>query len=128
MVVYIFYGFKVNFINIVKARPEMEIAYVIVPYRSKTGENTLDQVVALTEELWSLGYVTLCPILNHAKYNTAIPEIAYIEGFIARLSTANFAITTRGWEDDDGSKSEVDYCKNNNMPLYHSIAELIEDK
>lgn len=110
----------------------MEIAYVIGPYRSREGvfglKKNIDKAEELAVELWKLGYAVICPHKNTAFFDGILPDEAWLEGDIEILKKCDLAVTVKGWENSSGSRDEVDFCKKNNIPVYFSLEELVEEK
>jgi len=107
----------------------MEVAYVIGPYRS--GDNlhgikkNIDNAEAIALELWGLGFAVICPHKNTAFFDGATENYnIWLEGGIELLKRSDFAVTVKGWENSKGSVNEVNLCKENKIPVFHSIDEV----
>lgn len=108
----------------------MDVAYVIGPYRSKIGahgvKKNIDRAEDLARKLWLLELAVICPQKNTAFFDGLAPDEVWINGDLELLRRSDLAVTVNGWENSTGSKIEVDLCRKNRIPVYHSIDEVME--
>jgi len=108
----------------------MDVAYVIGPYRSKIGahgiKKNIDKAEDTAKRLWLLEFAVICPHKNTAFFDGIAPDEIWLQGDLELLSRSNLAVTVDGWEKSEGSTQEVNFCKENKIPVYHSIHEVME--
>lgn len=108
----------------------MDVAYVIGPYRSKQGsqgiKKNIDRAEDLARKMWLLGFAVICPQKNTAFLDGIAPDEVWIRGDLEFLNRSDLAVTVNGWENSTGSKMELDFCKNHNIPIYYSLDEVME--
>ncbi len=117
---------------------KMEVAYIIGPYRSNIVEYGVKKNIDKAEEialcLWKLGYAVICPHKNTAFFGGAAPDEVWMKGDLELLRRSDFAVTIKGWENSSGSREEVQFCRDNNIRLYHSngtfnsLEDLLKDE
>jgi len=108
----------------------MQLCYVIGPYRSKEGVHGIKQNIENAEklalELWKLGYAVICPHKNTGFFDGAAHDDVWLKGDLEILKRCDFAVTVDGWENSMGGTNEVKFCKEHNIPVFHSVKEVTE--
>ncbi len=112
------------------------IVYIAGPYRPKgITHETLDQLTQSQEdeirknirvaekvavELWSLGFVALCPHLNTAGFEkyTEIQPQAYIDGDLELVAVCHAVVMLPEWEESSGARQERDHADSLGIPVY----------
>ena len=109
----------------------MKRAYVIGPYRADTISDVSQNIEAArsaAEELWRAGFAVFCPHLNSAFMDGVAPDQVFLEGDLAWLRFADFAVAIDGFAHSNGSIGEIDFCSKNNIPVFFSVKKAIESE
>lgn len=104
--------------------------YTIGPYTAPTDEQIQHNIEVAREAMVQLlaeGFAVLCPHTLTAGLEKE-PRLTY-EHFMSNdfewLGLCDRALLLPGWENSNGSKLEVDFCKAQGIPMFHSIPELV---
>ena len=100
------------------------IIYVSGKYTGKTPKETnknIAEAKAVAIELWNKGFTALCPHLNTANFEDSECHATYkdyLRGDIELLSRCDAMVLCKGWQESNGALLEVEFAKNNNIPIY----------
>jgi hypothetical protein len=103
------------------------IVYIAGPFR---GPNTfaIAENIRIAErralEVWKLGGVALCPHLNTANFQGALPDHTWLEGDLVLLSACQALLTTYNWGQSEGARGEVEFAQKHGIPVFHSVLGL----
>jgi len=106
------------------------LVYVAGPYRGKSRFRVirLFQVLRniwragrVAKQLWAKGFVAICPHLNTFLMDDVCPQERFLEGDLEILRHCDILVTTSGWTQSEGSRREVEFAKQNNIPVGHGL-------
>lgn len=102
------------------------VVYIAGPFRSKHnphGYNFWEQernirtaeAVALT--VWELGGAAVCPHLNTAHFQGALPDDVWLAGDLDILRKCDVVVLTPGWNTSEGAQAEVQAARAWKIPV-----------
>jgi hypothetical protein len=97
-----------------------KVVYLCAPYRDKTVNGIYRNIQAAREAalyLWEEGYYVICPHMNTALFDGALPDEVWLAGYIEIMKRCDLVFFLRGWEHSSGCKNELQICKQNNIPF-----------
>lgn len=100
----------------------MIVIYVVGAYRAPTIRGVVENIrsaesVALS--LWQRGFAVVCPHLNSALLDGAVPDGTFLAGDLEILSRCDAVVTVPGWEASVGSVAEVQEAKSLGLAVFH---------
>lgn len=104
----------------------MKVAYVVGPYRSATVRGFVENIrraEAVALELWRLGFAVVCPHLNSALLDGALPDDVWLRGELVLLGRCDLVVTVPGWEGSQGSRGELERAEAIDLDVYHWPAD-----
>lgn len=100
----------------------MDIAYVGGPYRANSihaiGCN-IRAAEAVAVELWRMGWAVICPHLNSAFLDGAVPDEAFLAGDLEIMTRCDALVLIEGWRDSQGARAERDHAYRLGIPVYY---------
>lgn len=75
-------------------------------------------------KVWQAGAVALCPHLNTAHFQGALPDHMWLDGDLALLELCDALILVPGWERSEGTKAEVAFATRHSIPVLFDIDSL----
>ncbi len=102
----------------------MERCYVIGPISAPTPwevEQNIRKAEEITVKLLSMGYAVHCPHLQARFIRGNISEERLIETDLEWLSCSDFAVIYTSISKSEGSKKEIIFCKEHNIPIYYML-------
>ena len=91
----------------------MKVAYIAGPYRAPG----IGGINGIAENIWAArqaalrwakkGYAVICPHLNSAFMDGALPDEAWLERGLELLRRSDVIVVLPGWQESEGSKAEV---------------------
>lgn len=107
----------------------MKVVYIAGKFRGNSAwevELNIREAEELAFRVWKAGYVALCPHTNTRFFDGALPNHVWLDGDIELLKRCDALITATNWESSSGAKAEVAFAQANNIPVVHTLTELIE--
>jgi hypothetical protein len=101
-----------------------EIVYLAGPYRESNewlvGQN-IERAKQIAAELWSCGFVVICPHLNTARFNGAygMGHPIFIKGDLALVKVSKKLVVIPRWRFSGGTKDEIKCAEKNDIPVYY---------
>lgn len=114
---------------------DIKVIYVAGPYTADTKEQkqlNLDKSEELAKSLTLFGYSCIIPHKLTAFWDYDENFIDWKESdWLNRccfpiLKKCDALILTEGWQKSSGCLKEIDFCTNNNIPIYKSIKQLLK--
>jgi len=105
-----------------------KVIYIAMPYRADTINGILHNIARardVAESLWRLGFVVLCPHLNTAFMDGAIPDEAFLRGDLELLRRSDAVFTGPGWDESEGAIAEVNLATSLGMPVFEDEHSLV---
>lgn len=98
----------------------MRVVYLAGPYRAKTINEIYENVQRARKDalrLWKLGYAVICPHMNTALMDGALPDNIWLDGDLEILHRCDAIYLMEGWESSIGTCKEVEFAKAHNIPV-----------
>jgi len=105
----------------------MVLVYIAGPYRAKTIHETVENIrraEAVAIKYWKEGYAVICPHLNTALLDGAIPDRKILKGDLVILSRCDIVVMMKGWEKSQGARAEHDYAQELGITIYYEHEEV----
>jgi hypothetical protein len=100
----------------------VKVAYVSGPYRSKQGIYGVYQYIQAAREvaldLWRQGYAVVCPHLNSALMDGAVPDAVFLAGDLEIMRRCDLVVMVPGWQHSEGACAEREEALRLGMPVY----------
>ena len=75
-------------------------------------------------EVWKAGAAALCPHLNTANFQGALPDHTWLEGDLALLQQCDAVFMIPGWEQSEGAIEEKRVAVANDIPVFDDFGAL----
>lgn len=106
-----------------------KVIYVAGPFRGKN-HFEIHQNICAAERLallvWQYGAVALCPHLNTAHFQGALPDEAWLDGDLELLKRCDAVLVVPFWQDSKGTCREIEFAKQHNIPVFYALTELAD--
>lgn len=108
----------------------MKIVYISGPFRPRQEGNCYEmrqnirRAEALALEVWRIGGAALCPHLNTANFQGALPDDVWLEGDLEFVKTCDAMIMVEGWEGSEGANIERDFAFKMGVPVFYDLRSL----
>lgn len=105
----------------------MKLVYIAGPYRSTTENKVYENIQrarAVALEVWTLGYVALCPHLNTAFFGGECPDDVWLKGDLEILARCDALCLVPGWEASSGSRAEIEFAQEKGIPVFYNVDAL----
>lgn len=105
----------------------MKAIYVAGPFRASTHWGIVNNVRAaevLALGVWALGAAAICPHLNTANFQGALPDEVWIDGTLEMLRRCDAVVLVPGWEKSSGTLGEIAEAKRRQMPVFTGLNDL----
>lgn len=107
----------------------MPVVYIAGKFRGANSwemEQNIRKAEALSLEVWRAGMVALCPHCNTRFFQGAAPDEVWLKGDLELLRRSDVLLTVDNWEDSVGATAEVAFAQRLNIPVVHSMEELLQ--
>ncbi len=109
----------------------MKLVYVAGPFRALPDPanqwqqwQNITAAAALALEVWRLGAVAVCPHLNTAPFQGALPDDVWLAGDLAIVAKCDAVLMTPDWERSAGAKAEHAFARGLHLPIFYDLAAL----
>lgn len=104
-----------------------KLVYVAGPYSKGVWEENMKAVIEEAEKLFNNGYTPFIPHTMTSVWALLYPKEKekWLEVDLTILSRCDALVRVKG--ESEGADIEVGYCEDNNIPVYNSAWELIDD-
>ena len=111
------------------------LVYIAGPYSGLSDGAILDNILraeATAHTLLSIGFSVFCPHKNTGWFTQkccrygVLPETTCMENGITILERCDALLLLEGWQESVGAKTERKFAEENNIPVFESVAELVE--
>ena len=109
----------------------IKLVYVAGPYTGKTKLErniNIERARFVGMALWKVGFAVITPHLNSIymdDYEDLPPEV-YYEGDLVILERCDAIFMLKGWEDSKGSVIEHTFAKENKIPIFYNMEEILK--
>ena len=106
----------------------MKVVYLASPYRTNSDwrkYQNIQNAHSSAKYIWDNGCVCINPIGNSAWMGGEIPEKVFLDGDIEILKRCDAIFMNFGWQNSKGCVMEWEYAKNNNIPVFYKLNELV---
>lgn len=103
------------------------VVYVAGPFRAVNQweqEQNIRRAEALALEVWRAGAVAICPHLNTANFQGALPDSTWLDGDVEILRRCDAILLTPDWERSVGASAELAFAVSFGLQVLRSIPEL----
>lgn len=113
-------------------RKRMKVIYIAGPFRPKRKndcwemEQNIRRAEELAFEVWAAGAVALCPHMNTAHFQNALPDDVWLWGDVEMLGRCDAILMTPKWAESVGAICEHGFAEEHGMPVFYSVDELRE--
>ena len=107
----------------------MNLVYVAGPYRGRSESEVFANIVAaraVAARIWELGMVAVCPHLNTAFMGGTVQDSTFLKGDIELMLRCDAVFAMHGHERSQGAKREIDTAKEQDMPVFTDLGELVK--
>jgi hypothetical protein len=101
---------------------KIPVVYLAGPFRAPTNWEIVQNVRAAEEvslQLWALGVAPICPHLNTANYQGALPDSTWLDGDIAILCKCDGVVMMPDWKKSVGSRGEHEMAEERQIPIFY---------
>ena len=108
----------------------MKVAYIIGPYRAKTIREVVENIrraEAAALKYWKKGYAVICPHMNSALFDGAIPDEDILEGDIEIMKRCDTVVVLPGWHGSQGSIGEIHEAVSRRIEIIEEDGAELED-
>lgn len=105
----------------------MTVVYIAGPFRGPDAyaiHQHICRAEALALKVWRLGAAAICPHLNTAHFQGALPDQVWLEGDLAILRRCDVVLTLPDWTRSAGARAEVRAAREWAIPVLADLAEL----
>lgn len=107
----------------------MKVVYIAGKFRAPTHWGVVENVrraEAVALDVWSLGAAALCPHLNTANFDGALPDEAWLSGTMALMERCDAVMLVPGWLDSEGARAERTRALALGLPVFDDLQKLAE--
>jgi hypothetical protein len=108
------------------------VIYIAGKYRDGRGEWWIRENIRRAEEaaglVWQNGGVALCPHKNTAFFGglPGCTDDTWLAGDLELLRRCDAVWAIDGWLESAGAKAEVSFARENGIPVYFCVNEVVE--
>jgi nucleoside 2-deoxyribosyltransferase len=99
----------------------MEVLYVAGPIRNQSHwerHKNILRAEAVAVQLWQKGFAVICPHKNTEFIDGAVSSDAIEQGDLELLGRCDGMVLLVGWSLSAGTRVEVEYALQHNIPIY----------
>ena len=103
---------------------KQRVVYIAGPFRAENAweiEQNIRRAESLALVAWRAGFAVICPHANTRFFQGAAPDETWLSGDLALLARCDAMILVAGWHRSEGSRKEVEFALNANIPVYASV-------
>lgn len=86
----------------------------------------VERAEAVALEVWRVGGVGVCPHSLGRNFVGTLPESVWLAGGLSLLAKCDALVLVEGYERSSGTKAEVAYALDHNIPVFFSVEELAQ--
>jgi hypothetical protein len=112
---------------LMRPRNDKPVIYTAGPFRGRTQWEQVKNVRAAEAAalmIWSMGGIALCPHLNTANFQGALPDAVWAEGYLQLLRGCDAVYRLPGWETSSGTLEELREAEARKIPVVWTEAML----
>lgn len=98
------------------------VVYCAGPFRAPNAwqrKINVHEAAALSMRIAECGAMPLCPHKNTEDFDGCLDDQFWLDGTLELLRRCNAAAFTRRWEESSGARAAYDFCKENEIPIFH---------
>lgn len=107
----------------------MLVVYVAGPFRGPNAwaiEQNIRRAEARALDAWRAGFAALCPHTNCRFFEGAASDDIWLRGGLALLAKCDALLVDPDEPVTRGVRAEIDYANAHGIPIFESIADLVE--
>lgn len=100
---------------------KLKLVYVAGPFRAPDQWQQFQNIrraETLAFEVWKLGAVAICPHLNTAHFQDALPDKVWLDGDLEIVRRCDAVIMVEGWENSKGARKEKELAHKLDLPVF----------
>jgi len=112
-----------------KTKNTMKVIYVAGKYRDASEwaiTENIRKAEALAQQVWQNGMVAICPHKNTEYWGGLIPDKVFLAGDFEIIKRCDALLVVDNWFDSKGARSEADLALEYGIPVFETLARLIE--
>ena len=105
------------------------VLYVAGPYRADTIykiKKNIERAEEVAMDIWRSGFSVICPHKNTAFFDGELSDDSWMIGGLEVLKRCDGLYLINGWEYSTGSVKEMEYARDNGIPIFHDISHAVE--
>jgi len=105
----------------------MKLVYTAGAFRAPTAwgiHENIRRAEAWALEIWKQGAVALCPHLNTANFQGAMPDHTWLEGDLEMLKRCDAVFMIPYWERSEGARKEREVAIAEKIPVFTDFGHL----
>jgi len=111
---------------------ERRVVYIAGPFRAKRHPGSqweqtcnIREAEALALRVWAHGHVALCPHLNTANFQGALPDGVWLSGDLILLRRCDCVLVLPGWVESSGAQEEVAFARESGIPVFRTLEAML---
>lgn len=104
------------------------VIYIAGPFRGKNSwemECNIRRAEERALEAWNIpGVAVICPHTNTRFFQGAAPDEVWLDGDLEILLRCDVVLLTPDWQRSSGARAEVDFARQNNIPVFETIEQV----
>ncbi len=107
----------------------MKVVYIAGKFRGADAweiANNIHKAATLALEVWKAGMTAICPHLNTAVFQGALPDDVWLKGDLEILSRCDAVLVVDNWMHSEGARAEVAYAARRGIIVTKSLEGLVE--
>lgn len=108
-----------------------KLVYIAGPFRAKPDplnqyvqKKNIDEAADLALEVWKLGAVAVCPHLNTAPFQGALPDEVWLDGDLTLMRRCDAVLMTPRWHESEGARVERDVALEHGVPVFYTLESM----
>jgi len=105
------------------------VVYIAGPFRGPSSfavHKNVCRAEMWAHTLWEAGFAVICPHLNTAHFDKALPDETFLRGDLTILRRCDAVFLVPGWEKSQGALNEATEAREAGIPVYDSVFDILE--
>ena len=106
-----------------------KVIYIAGPFRGPSAWAIAQNIRAAEThalQVWRLGAVALCPHLNTANFQGALPDEVWLEGDLELVKRCDAVLLLPTWQASSGTRAERQFAINHHIPVLYDLGEVMQ--
>lgn len=100
----------------------LPVVYIAAPFRATSDYGrklNRDAAEAVAFKVWEAGAVALCPHLNTANFDGALPDHVWLAGDLELLRRCDAILMSKTWNGYTGARAEHDFAVRHGLQSFY---------